>query len=129
MNENIFYGKLEYNTENKTELSFMLKVKIVHNLWTNFEKENLPQVVANSDDYKNIFLIPWRHHKIIIDKCRNDQQKALFYVNKVIENNWSRAVLLNFLDTDLYERQGNDLWSKSKGRFHIFRSCLNFTCA
>ena len=33
----------------------MLKVKIVHNLWTNFEKENLPQVVANSDDYKNIF--------------------------------------------------------------------------
>ena len=68
MNENNFYGKLEYNTENKTELSFMLKVKIVHNLWTNFEKENLPQVVANSDDYKNIFLIPWGHHKIIIDK-------------------------------------------------------------
>lgn len=54
----------------------MLKVKIVHNLWTNFEKENLPQVVANSDDYKNIFLIPWGHHKIIIDKCRNDQQKS-----------------------------------------------------
>ena len=84
----------------------MLKVKNVHNLWTNFEKENLPQVVANSDDYKNIFLIPWGHHKIIIDKYRNDQQKALFYVNKVIENNWSRAVLLNFLDTDLYEREG-----------------------
>lgn len=72
----------------------------------NFENENMPQVVANSDDYKNIFLIPWGHHKIIIDKCRNDQQKALFYVNKVIENNWSRAVLLNFLDTDLYEREG-----------------------
>ena len=25
---------------------------------------------------------------------------------KTIENNWSRAVLLNFLSTDLYERQG-----------------------
>ena len=66
------------------------------------ENENLPQLVANSDDYKNIFLIPWGHHKVIIDKCRDDQPKALFYVSKVIENNWSRAVLLNFLDTDLY---------------------------
>ena len=28
------------------------------------------------------------------------------FVKKTILNNWSRAVLLNFLDTDLYERQG-----------------------
>lgn len=75
-------------------------------LGANFDNENLPQLVANSDDYKNIFLIPWGHHKVIIDKCRGEQQKALFYVNKVIENNWSRAVLLNFLDTGLYDRQG-----------------------
>lgn len=55
---------------------------------------------------ESIFSIPWGHHVVIIGKCRNDQQKALFYVNKVIENNWSRAMLLNFLDTDLYDRQG-----------------------
>jgi predicted nuclease of restriction endonuclease-like (RecB) superfamily len=30
----------------------------------------------------------------------------LFYVHKTLENSWSRAVLLNFLDTDLFERQG-----------------------
>jgi predicted nuclease of restriction endonuclease-like (RecB) superfamily len=30
----------------------------------------------------------------------------LFYIRKTIENNWSRDVLLNFLGTDLYERQG-----------------------
>lgn len=54
----------------------------------------------------NIFSIPWGHHVVIIGKCRNDPQKALFYVNEVIENNWSRAMLLNFLDTDLYDRQG-----------------------
>lgn len=29
-----------------------------------------------------------------------------FYVNKVIENNWSGVVLLNFLEADLCERQG-----------------------
>ena len=30
----------------------------------------------------------------------------MFYLNKTVENGWSRAVLLNFLDTNLYERQG-----------------------
>ena len=62
--------------------------------------ENCPQV---GDD---LFAIPWGHHKLIIDKCKGNQSKALFYLNKSQENNWSRAVLLNFLSTDLYERQG-----------------------
>ena len=39
-------------------------------------------------------------------KCKGDKDKALFYVKKTLENNWSRAVLLNFMDTDLYEREG-----------------------
>lgn len=54
-----------------------------------------------------MFRIPWGHHKYIIDKCGNNSKKALFYIDKVLENNWSRAVLLNWLSTDLYERQGN----------------------
>lgn len=70
-----------------------------------------PQLVGdcNSVNYsyfERICSIPWGHHRFIIDKCLNNPQKALFYVNKVYENNWSRSVLLNFLDTDLYERQG-----------------------
>lgn len=72
------------------------------------EAANRPQV---GDDFESnittsVFAIPWGHHKLIIDKCKNNPQKALFFVNQVIQNNWSRAVLLNFLDTDLYERQG-----------------------
>lgn len=70
------------------------------------ESSNLPQVVAKSDEQNIIFQIPWGHHKLIIDKCRKDPERALFYVEKVLENSWSRAVLLNFLDTDLYDRQG-----------------------
>lgn len=57
----------------------------------------------------DIFRIPWGHHKVIIDKCKNNQHRALFFVRKAVENNWSRAVLLNFLETDLYERQGKAL--------------------
>ena len=59
-----------------------------------------PQLV---DDLKKI---PWAHHMVIIDKCKNSPKKALFFVKKTIENSWSRSVLLTFLDTDLYEREG-----------------------
>ena len=50
----------------------------------------------------------------ILDKCRDDPEKALFYAEKTMENNWSRAVLLNFLDTDLYERQGKAITNFDK---------------
>ena len=53
-----------------------------------------------------VFAIPWGHHKLIMDKCKDDRDKALFFVRQTLENNWSRSVLLNFLDTNLYERQG-----------------------
>jgi len=65
--------------------------------------ENRPQV---GDELRLIFRIPWGHNKIILDKCKGNTEKALFYIQKTIENNWSRDVLLNFLGTDLYERQG-----------------------
>jgi predicted nuclease of restriction endonuclease-like (RecB) superfamily len=70
-----------------------------------YSHANRPQAV---DDLKmqQIFSIPWGHHRFIIDKCRGNSLKALFFVQQTIENNWSRNVLLNFLDTDLYERKG-----------------------
>ena len=64
---------------------------------------NVPQA---ADDFKMLFLIPWDHHRRIIDKCKNDMDKALFFVRKTWENNWGRDILLNWLDTDLYERDG-----------------------
>lgn len=62
-----------------------------------------PQVDAQ---FEKIFVTPWGHLKVILDKCMDNQQKALFYVNRTLENSWSRAVLLNFIDTDLYDREG-----------------------
>lgn len=55
---------------------------------------------------KLIFSVPWRHHIAIIDKFREDQKAALFYVNEIVKNGWSRAVLMHFLDTQLHIRQG-----------------------
>lgn len=65
--------------------------------------EFVPQFV------EQLFCVPWGHHKLIIDKCLNSPQKALFYVQQTLKYNWSRAVLLNFLDTNLYERQGKSV--------------------
>lgn len=67
----------------------------------------VPQVEEQFEMASNkVFMIPWGHIKLLIDKCHDNPDKFDFYVNKGIENNWSRAVLLNFLETDLYERQG-----------------------
>lgn len=80
---------------------------------------NLPQLgenLANADTAHtqqmtqkletDLFSIPWGHHKYIIDKCSDDPNKALFYVQQTLQNGWSRSMLLNFMGTDLYERQG-----------------------
>ena len=58
------------------------------------------------DEFEMLFLVPWSHHTRIIDKVKGDGRKGLFFVRKSLENNWGRGVLLNFLSTDLYERQG-----------------------
>lgn len=68
-------------------------------------KANVPQP-AEDLALREIMSIPWDHHRRIIDKCGNDVQKALFFVKKTHENNWSRNVLVNWLSTDLYEREG-----------------------
>ncbi len=74
---------------------------------------NIPQVAEQNqnrqqavDDFKLLSSIPWGHHCRIIERCKDDMDKALFFVRKTSENNWGRDALLNWLDTDLYERDG-----------------------
>ena len=67
------------------------------------QKQNRQQPV---DDFKLLFFIPWGHHCRILEKCKDNMPKALFFVRKTWENNWGRDALLNWLDTDLYERDG-----------------------
>lgn len=75
-----------------------------------------PQQVAEEFDWvfaQNVITdlchVPWGHHIAIIDKAKGDPKKALFFVHQTVQNGWSRNMLLNFLDTDLYERQGKAL--------------------
>ena len=81
------------------------------------EGQILQQSVAISESHSqlidrffaDLFSVPWGHHKLLMDKCQNNPQKAFFFVHQTVQNGWSRNMLLNFLDTDLYERQGKAL--------------------
>ena len=90
------------------------------------DKPNLQQVVGEfkSEENQNrqqlvgefpqkLFLIPWGHHIQIFTKCKNVTE-ALFYINKTIENGWSRAILLNMISANLYQSQGKATTNFSK---------------
>ena len=97
---------LFYNQENT----------ILQQVVAQLEDVNVQQPVAKLDNDMRqqpvaqisedvFFSVPWGHHLYIISQCK-DVSRAVFYLKKTVENGWSRAVLLNYLDTNLYERQG-----------------------
>lgn len=57
--------------------------------------------------------IPWGHNRVIISKCKNTDD-AIFYVQKTIENGWSRSVLTHQIESGLYERKGKAITNFSQ---------------
>jgi hypothetical protein len=65
-----------------------------HQLGGELQTDNNQQNIIRhqiSDELENhpIFRIPWRHHVEIITKCKTVKE-AMFYVQKTIENGWSK---------------------------------------
>lgn len=58
--------------------------------------ENLPRAVAE---------IPWGHNADLLDKVK-DPVARLWYARKAIESGWSRSVLVHWVESGLYKRQG-----------------------
>lgn len=59
------------------------------------ENENLQEPLAD---------LTWYHLQTLMDKI-SDKNIYLWYVNKALENGWSRNILLHQIETKLYERQ------------------------
>jgi len=59
------------------------------------DKEFVQQVVAQ---------IPWGHNLVILDKI-NDLDERVWYLKNIIENGWSRNVLIHQIESELYQRQ------------------------
>jgi len=77
-----------------------------------FENTKRQQPVAQFDEFP-IFQIPWGHNLVIISKT-NSIEKALFYVQKTIENGLSRNVLVHQIESDLFSRAGKAVSNFSK---------------
>ena len=71
-----------------------------------------PQLVEQLKS--DLFMVPWGNHRFIIDKYRNEPEKAIFYIRETVKNDWSRTLLLNFIDSGLYERNGKAVSNFSK---------------
>ncbi len=49
--------------------------------------------------------IPWFHNCLLLDKLKREKER-IWYIQKTIENGWSRNVLSMQIETNLYARQG-----------------------
>ena len=58
-------------------------------------REFVQQVVAQ---------IPWGHNTVLLDKIA-DFEERIWYIEKTIENGWSRNVLIHQIESKLYQRQ------------------------
>ena len=104
-----FYGNVSKDLRRALRLNHGMSETTIR--YTNYFYRLYSQLLENrqqdAEDFQAIFRIPWTHHMCIIDKVKGDAKKGLFFAKKSLENNWGRAVLLNFLSSDLYERQGS----------------------
>ena len=88
---------------------YELYAYLPHDVGNNDKPGYLPQVVGDKDLERiipSLMLIPWSHHRLIIDRVKKDRNKALFYVKRTIENRWNRDELDDYLDAGLYEKSG-----------------------
>jgi len=60
------------------------------------EISKLPPLLGN---------IPWGHNLVLVEKVK-ELKERYWYVQKTIENSWSRNILVNQIESGLYSRQG-----------------------
>jgi len=65
---------------------------------------------------------------VIISKSKS-LEEALFYINKTIENNWSRSVLMHQIELDFFKRQGKAIEFKAEftGKMNLYLSAVDDT--
>lgn len=49
--------------------------------------------------------LPWGHDCTLLDKLKQPEER-LFYAQKAIQNGWTRAMLINQIESGLHKRQG-----------------------
>lgn len=95
---NIKYAKRWYEFYNQDNTIF-------HQVGEELESSNRHQVGDDLEMPSEFGEVPWKHHVLIFTKSKSVAE-ALFYIDKTIENGWSRAELEAELEYNLYGKQG-----------------------
>lgn len=89
--------------------------RVFYNFYNNHQIGQQPVAQLQNIDNQNtafnqqpISQIPWSHNILIFTKSKS-LEEARFYLNKTIENQWSRNVLNLQIENNLYERQGKSV--------------------
>ncbi len=69
-----------------TNLGYMRRFYLLYRSLSPIEREEL-------------FCVPWGHHRVIMDKCGGDVQRAMFCVRETLAHGWTRAYLTEWIDT------------------------------
>jgi predicted nuclease of restriction endonuclease-like (RecB) superfamily len=91
----------------------ILEAKFPEQLVRKMQYDVNQQNIISEQVVREFILVPWGHHMLILKKIK-DIKQALFYINKTIENNWSRPVLEYQIESNLYGRPG-----KAITNFHL----------
>ena len=85
-------------------------IKIAYPQSTGYSVRNLKYMAKFAFEYDEQFVqqavaqIPWGHNVVLLDKI-SDVSIRKWYIEKIIENGWSRNVLVHQIESGLYERQ------------------------
>lgn len=98
---NIRYTKRWYEFYNQSNTNLQ---RLVEDFKAD-ERKNLHQVGEDLEMPLEFGRVPWKHHVVIFTKSKSIAE-ALYYIDKTIENGWSRAELEAEMDDDFYSKQG-----------------------
>jgi predicted nuclease of restriction endonuclease-like (RecB) superfamily len=77
-----------------------------------FSRTNLSYMAQFAREYPDpqivqqlVGQIPWGHNIALLQKL-DSLEERVWYAQKTIENGWSRSVLINWIDSGLFRRQG-----------------------
>jgi len=78
---------------------------------TGFSVRNLQYMRKFTEGYLDVNCaaaaaqIPWGHNMLLLDKVENPA-KRLWYAQQALKGGWSRSILENWIESDLYGRKG-----------------------
>ena len=89
--------KLEFPDMKGLSPRNLRRMRIFYNEYKDLQ--NWPTPLAN---------LPWSHNCTLIEKVK-DKKKRLWYAQKCVDNGWSHVVMVHQIDSNLYQRQKENL--------------------